>query len=309
MNRDSRGTEKGKVSKSARKLIEGPISWMPFPALNGPVNSIQIDACPMDIESSEQQNNVDIRTCVTELRHRITLKQRTRSMEPRWRGDDYLAAPVLDCDVGEMQSYTLLLWLHFHPLCPTISTLFYTRIPGFDEGLIAFRKQNPFQIQTAVYGLIPGRFSEKEVTNASIALFARNGHKTFSLITCLPTSLAVLDNWRADDVPPLFDSQLARVLFCALAGAVWPPNMEIILDHLRSFKEDPWALARAAQDYSMEMRRRGVRFRPREFDPEQYEEWYRLVTDPFRNEADRLNFRTAWDLAISFRSEQQTSAN
>ena len=185
MTTNSKGTEKSKVVRPAGKLIEGPISCMPLPALKGstyvPDNSPQLESSIPDedqTESLELETNVNILRCAAELKNRIDLKKKAGTCSPEWPGDIYLAPPILDSPIEGIKSEVLLHWVYFYPQRPILATLWSTPVPGRPERLLSFSKADPIQSQQAVFGLIPGDAVRSEIARAVVALFAANGHES-----------------------------------------------------------------------------------------------------------------------------------
>jgi hypothetical protein len=84
-----------------------------------------------------------------ELKRRIGTKPNKSDYEL------YVTGTVLGCDLGKSQSMPLVAWMHFNPLGPTNSALFYIPVPGIEEGLLTFRSDNPFRRQHAAFGVMP----------------------------------------------------------------------------------------------------------------------------------------------------------
>ena len=62
------------------------------------------------------------------------LKRRNVKQGARSDYDPCISQPVLDCDLGSLPSTPLIGWMHFNPLGPTISSLFYVPVPEAKRG-------------------------------------------------------------------------------------------------------------------------------------------------------------------------------
>ena len=299
---NSKGTEKGKVVRPAGKLIEGPISWMSLPALNGntcvPDAPAQLESIPHQeqAESLEQETNANILRCAAELKDRIDRKKKAGILS-EWPGEIYLAPPILDSPIEGIKSEVLLHWVYFNPNRPILATLWSTPVPERRERLLSFCKVDPFQSQQAVFGLIPGDAVRSEMARAVVALFAANGHESCHLIGGLPTSVAHKENWLLDVDKPLFGAKLARLLFYLSARRVWPMFMNVFCDHLRRYA-DPWERAEAALEFVEKMRREGADVEESPFSEWQFLEWFDLASATEHVDAERANFGLAWEYAV-----------
>ena len=314
MNADSKGSEKGKVVRPARKLI-GPILWMPLPALNGrtyvPDDSTQLKrTIPQEdqTESLEQETNANILKCVAELKNRIDQKKRTGICSTEWPGDIYLAPPILDSPIEGIKSEALMHWVYFYPSRPIVATLWSTPVPGSRGRLLSFRKLDPFQLRQAVFGVIPGDAVRSEIARAVVALFAANGHQSCPMIDALPTSVAHKENWLLDGDVPLFGAKLTRFLFYLSARRIWPRFMNVFCDHLRRYA-DPWERANAALEFAANGRREGADVEESPFSEWQFLEWFDLASAPDRVAAERANFGLAWASAIDCKSNRRMRVN
>lgn len=215
----------------------------------------------------------------------------------------YITQPVLGCDLGDLPGMPLVAWMHFNPLGPTTSSLFYVPVPGADEGLLTFRSDNPFVCQHAAFGVMPHDVAAEEIGRVAFMLFAVNGHESCPLFGTLPTSIAHEGNWREDIAAPTFDGKLTRTLFKGAARAVWPADMAATCEYLRRYKGDPWKRTAAEFDeglLSVLIKQSGKERTG--FSEELFDEWFELVTDPEHLRSERSNFSSAWQGAIDFKN-------
>jgi hypothetical protein len=233
-----------------------------------------------------------------ELKRRITDKTAKSDYEL------YITQPVLGCDLGKLPGMTLVAWMHFNPLGPTTSALFYTPVPETEEGLLMFRSDNPFERQQAAFGVMPHEVAAEEIGRFAFMLFTTNGHESCPFFGGLPTSIAHEGNWRGDGTAPTFNEELTRTLFKGAAHAVWPADMPVICDYLRRYKADPWKRTAAEFDeglLSVLIRSDGEQ--DSGFHEELFDEWFDLVTDPEHLQSERSNFSAAWQGAINFKGK------
>ena len=234
-----------------------------------------------------------------ELKRRIAIKQAQYDYEL------YITQPVLGCDLAGLPGLPLVAWMHFNPLGPTISSLFYVPVPGAEEGLITFGSDNPFDRRHAAFGVMPHDVAAEQIGEVAFMLFAANGHESCPLFGTLPTSIAHEGNWREDVIAPTFDGTLTRTLFKAAAHAVWPSDMPAICEYLRRYKGDPWK--RTAAEFDGGLLSALIRQDGEEdagFNEEQFNEWFQLVTDPEHIQSERSNFSAAWQGAIDCKNEK-----
>jgi hypothetical protein len=245
--------------------------------------------------------------CAAEMRRRIAEKLQNWTWTTTLSGEACLAPPLLDRDLGWFPSEVLLTWVHFNPYRPITSNLWYAELPGASEGLLTFFKEDPFQKQSAVFGLIPGAFNEAAIAQAATALFAANGHESCALLEGLPTSIGHRENWRAEAIAPMFGSKLAKALFRFPAVRHWRnTDMTVFCDHLRRFS-DPWERADASATYRDAIDYGMQRVQATEFSEGGFDQWFDLVTDPTHVEAERREFGTARGVALDIRERWQAA--
>jgi hypothetical protein len=221
-----------------------------------------------------------------ELRRRIESKERTGT------ADDFLTVPLLDCEMNGVPSIPLLTWIFFNQLRPTMESLFYTRVPGTEEGLLLCQQRDSYdRCRYAVYGLIPFDGGIEYVKQATVALFGNNGHFSLPLFQSLPSSVFHEENWQSD-AAIAFSSTFARILFRRAAASLWPANMATVCDHLRRYP-DPWQRT-LTEHATHESELDGAVQGRGNFDEAQFNEWFDLVTDPTHVEEERTIFRSDW---------------
>lgn len=232
------------------------------------------------------------------------LKRRIADQAAKSDCDLYITQPVLGCDLGKLPGMTLVAWMHFNPLGPTASSLFYLPVPETEEGLVMFRSDNPFDRQHAAFGVMPHDVAAEEIGKLSFMLFTANGHKSCPLFGSLPTSIAHEGNWRGGGMAPTFNEELTRTLFKGAAPTLWPADMPAICEYLKHYKGDPWKRTAAEFDEGV----LSVLIRPDAeqdsgFDEGLFDEWFDLVTDPEHLQSERSNFSAAWQGAINFKKK------
>jgi hypothetical protein len=237
-----------------------------------------------------------------EIRCRLENKGRIGSAE------DYLSAPLLDCDLGHAPSVPLLGWIHFDQLLPTQEALYFTGVPGTDEGLLLFqRRDSSDRCRYFVYGLIENDCTEN-VEAAVIALFKANGHSTLPLINRLPTSIFYRENWDCTDAAPTFGTASVKYIFRSVAPALWPANMERTCDLLRHYP-DPWQRTLTGHTIR-ESGLDGAVQRSGPFNEAQFNQWFVLVTDQKHIEEERTIFRADWQKEqVRLQKEQRVITN
>lgn len=231
------------------------------------------------------------------------LKRRIAEKEAKSAYELHITQPLLECDLGNLRSMPLLAWLHFNPLGPTTSSLFYVPVPETEEGLLAFRSDNPFRSQQAAFGIMPHKVAAEEIGRFAFMLFAANGHESCPLFAALPTSVAHESNWRGDGMAPTFNEELARTLFKGIAPILWPQDVPVICEYLRRYKGEPWKRTEAEFDEGLLSALITQDVKPASFDDGLFDEWFDLVTDPIHLQSERSNFPAAWQGAIDFKEK------
>src|SRR5271157_3672938 len=237
-------------------------------------------------------------------RYSAELKRRIATKPAKSDYELYITQPVLGCDLGKLPGMTLVGWMHFNPLGPTASSLFYVPIPETEEGLLMFRSDNPFDRQQAAFGVMPHDVAAEQIGRFAFILFTTNGHESCPLFGTLPTSIAHEGNWREDGRAPTFNEQLTRTLFKGAAHAVWPADMAATCEFLRRYKGEPWKRTAAEFDdglLSVLIRQDGEQNAG--FNEELFGEWFELVTDAEHLQSERSNFPAAWQGAINFKKK------
>ena len=231
------------------------------------------------------------------------LKSRTVKQGARSDYDSCISRPVLDCDLGSLPSIPLVGWMHFNPLGPTMSALFYVPVPDANEGLFTFRFDNPFEHQHAAFGVMPGDVTAAQIGDFALMLFTADGHDSCPLFGSLPTSISHKCNWYGEASAPKFDQEMTHRLFKAAAHSIWPPNISATCELFRRYKGAPWERTAAEFDASLHaasaVQARGEHAG---FDEALFDEWFELVTDPEHVRSERAAFSAAWQGAIDFRN-------
>jgi len=233
-----------------------------------------------------------------EFRRRLESKERTGT------AGDYLAAPLLDCDLGHIPSVPLISWIFFNQFRPMMEALYFTQIRGTAEGFLFFqRRHSDGRCQYAVYGLIPFDDEIEQIKHAVVAMFKANGHSSLPLFQSLPTSIFHFDNWQSTDAPPVLRSEFSRTLLKCAAASLWPVSMASVCDHLRRYP-DPWQRI-LTENANRKSGEDNLNQSIDTFNEVQYNEWFGLVTDPTHIEEERTIFRTDWQEAQMRIQEEQ----
>jgi hypothetical protein len=226
-------------------------------------------------------------------------KLRRRLAETDAGRQNYITEPILNCDaLGQVGGLPLLSWLYFNPMGPTSCGLFFVPIPGKDEGIVAFNMQNPFLREWAAFGVIPNQVAGESLPAALVGLFAENGHESCRLLGGLPSSICHADNWELDTTPPWIDEGQARILFRFAAQSMKGIDLKMTSEYLRRYKGDPWARTAAELDEGLLKSLIRLDEVESEFDREQFNEWFDLVTDATHIRLEQKNFQSAWQGAI-----------
>ena len=229
------------------------------------------------------------RNYASELRKRLSHVQAEES--------SYICKPLLGCEaLSEGPGIALLSWMYFHPYGPTTCALFFTQVPGMDEGIISYNMLNPFAREWAAFGVVPN-LATNSLPAILADLFAANGHESCRLLGGLPTSILHRDNWHIGSYQaPSISGDQARTMFRLAMQSLGDIDLRSRCEYLRLHKGDPWA-----RDYRNPLEYLRLH---KGFSPRLYDEWFDLVTDPTHVMSEMTNFATAWQTALEARGKR-----
>ena len=254
-----------------------------------------------------RESNISPAECIGRLKQRIEAKLQAGAAR-LWPGDAFIAPAVLNCQESYEESRQLLIWAQFSPVRPYIGCLNLVRLPGHREHVLTVTHATPENYLWAVCGVLPEGAEEEKIAEAALALFARNGDPSCTVVDGLPSSIVHCENNNRSDQKGFLNPSLTMSLFRLAARHAWTPAMAIMCEHLRRYV-NPWERAQAAKDWGYDVDTGRIHFVPTRFNEPQFTEWYRLVTDPAHVEIERVNHNEAWRGAIHARNEKLRLAN